>query len=150
MIQLHTYVESRLQRWAAWNRETVKFGPQRVRSWWGPMVLDRNVGRQGVPNAVKYDPTECQQTDQAVYALEHKLREVIVEHWLRGGTVEQSMKRLNCGKQTYYNRLARANHELLGYLNDQAAGIPLPRPYVPETKRLTNVDGFRTFSATVV
>ena len=125
-MQIHTYVDARLSRWAAWYHSGTKPGPKRISSWWGPMILNRSVaqGNGGVAR-ISFDPTECEETDRAVRHLGAELHAVIVEYWLKGGTVEQKCRALHCCKQTLYNRIERAKAELLGHMNDQAAGVEL-------------------------
>lgn len=124
-MQLHTYVEARLNRWCLWYLAGARPGPERVRSWWGPMVLDRNVKRE-LRAEPKVDPTEAIETDKAVDALVFELRAAVHEVYLRGGTMDQHARSLGCTRVTVYARLSRANVKLLGYFNDMAADIPFP------------------------
>lgn len=123
-MQLHTYVEARLNRWSIWFHSGSRPGPRKVISWWGPMVLDRNVAQHRT--SVIVDPTEAQETDRAVHALAAELRAAVIEVYTRGGTMEQKARALRCCRDTVYVRLQRANVKLLGYFNDQAAGVQLP------------------------
>ena len=70
---------------------------------------------------VRVDPTEAEETDAAVRKLPPMLRDAVMEQWTAHGTVEQKCRKLGVrSRQTFYNRLARANNELLGILNDMA------------------------------
>lgn len=146
-MQLHTYVESRLVRWAYWVQMGARPGPQRVVSWWGPCILDRNVA-QPMRRTLKIDPTETEETELAVRALAVELRDAIIEMWTMGGTSDEKAKRLRCDRVTLWRRVNRANAKLLGYFNDQAAGIPLPEPE-PVKNKLTVRNRISIFPATV-
>lgn len=149
-VQLHTYVEARLNRWRAWYLAGRRPGPERVISSWGPLILDRNVGGgDAAVKPVKVDPTEAIQTDKAVDALAYDLRCAVHEVYLKGGTVEQKARSLGCHRDTVYDRISRANTKLLGYFNDQAAGISLPAPDRALKKSLTHSDKKPKILATV-
>ena len=147
-MQLHTYVEARLNRWRVWYHLGRRPGPERVISSWGPCILDRNVGQHGKASA-KVDPGESLETDRAVDALVFELRAAVHEVYLKGGTMEQHARALGCHRDTVYDRLARANCKLLGYLNDMAAGIPLPLRDRSLKKSLTHSDKNPKIPATV-
>ena len=127
-LQLHTYVETRLARWRTWLNAGSRPGPRRVKSWWGPSLLDPHIGQSGRVVGPKVDPTEAEETDRAVRALPYELRKAVLEVWTRGGTLTQKANALHCDRRTLYRRLERANTTLLGYFNDQAAGLALPAP----------------------
>ena len=126
--QLHTYVETRLAHWRVWYHSGAKPGPRELISWWGPAIIDRNVEQLGRTIKIRVDPTEAEETDHAVRALPYDLRKAVFEFWTRGGTMEQKARALRCSRVTLYARLDRANTRLLGYFNDQAAGLELPAP----------------------
>jgi DNA-directed RNA polymerase specialized sigma24 family protein len=128
MTQLHTYVEGRLRRWAIWFHAGERPGPKRVISFWGPMILNRNVEQTNRPRTVSVDPTEAELTNRCVYALPRELLDVVLEVYTKGGTVEQKARALGCCRKTVYDRLDRVNIKLLGYFNDVEAGIALPAP----------------------
>lgn len=125
--QLHTYVEARLGRWAVWYRWGARPGPRPVRSWFGA-ILDHNVEQiGGVSTSCPVDINEALETNRAVMALSGELREAVFEGYLKGGSVEQKCRALGLrSRQSYYDRLNRAYGLVLGYLNDLAAGVPLP------------------------
>jgi hypothetical protein len=132
-MQLHTYVEARLGRWYLWHRWGPYPGPKSVISWWGPMIIEPNVEQIGRPSTTcPVDIDEAEETQRSVMALlavDDDLYKVIVQAYLRGGTIEQKIRALGCkSNKTYYNRLERAYVKLLGFFNDAGAGVPLPRP----------------------
>lgn len=115
------YVNTRLNQWAEW-------------------VAKRNDGL-GYPRAVAFSrmahsgsfgpssPDMCEdawEVEQCVTHLEKSLRAAVIEFYLRPGTCEQKAKALMCCKKTMYSRIDRAHNEILGLLNDLAAGISLP------------------------
>lgn len=148
-IQLHTYVEGRLNRWRVWYLSDRRPGPDRVISSWGPLILNRNVADPTRERPVKVDPTETMETDKAIDALVYELRAAVHEVYLQGGTMEQKARALGCHRDTVYERLNRANHKLLGYFNDIAAGIDLPRRDQRLKKSLTHSDKNPKILATV-
>lgn len=146
---LHTYVEMRLNRWAAWYHAGERPGPCRIESWWGPMILNRSVAQTGrVPVRVSFDPVEAELTDRCVRALPGELRLVVFEVYTRGGTMEQKARTLGCCRDTVYERVSRANVKLLGFFNDVEAGVALP-VYDKQKKVLNNSDKVFKFSAMV-
>lgn len=148
-MQLHTYVEGRLGRWSYWvTTSLTRGGPRRVTSWWGPMVLDRNVEQIGRRRTLRIDPTEAEETELAVRALPCELRDAVIQAWTKGGTNDQKAKACGCCRETFWRRLQRANVKLLGYMNDIAADIPLPEPE-PIKKYLTVRNSFPNIPATV-
>jgi hypothetical protein len=117
-----------------------------VRSWWGPMVLDPQVQQSrtgGVPMAdppCEVDREEAQETERCIAVLPEKLRDVITQTYIHGGTVEQLLEALHCCRWSYYTWLYKAYDQLLGYFNDVACGVPLPAIGAADTKRLTVPD----------
>lgn len=70
--------------------------------------------------------SHCIDVDKCVCALEADYRAVIMECYTAVGTKEAKSRRLQISVKTFDNRLVKAHHEILGLLNDLAAGIPLP------------------------
>ncbi len=63
----------------------------------------------------------------------------------RGMTVAAMARECGCHRDTFYARVARGHQAILGYLNDIAAGVPLPRPAMQKQKN--GVDTAPTLSA---
>ena len=123
----HIYVEARLGRWSVWCRWGPRPGPRRLRSSYGPMILDPNVEQIGRPSVqCPVDLSEAEETQRAVMALERELRDAVCECYLEGGTIRQKSAILGITPRAFYYRLDRAYVRLLGYFNDLAAEIPLP------------------------
>jgi hypothetical protein len=126
-----TYVDGRLFRWGQYVRWLIRGAgttdptPKDVRSWWGPVVHDRLVQENSrIASSIDcpVDAEEARETDAAVRKLreiDERLYQVIVECYVKGGTVEQKVAAIGVKSiQTYYNRLQRAQAELLGLMND--------------------------------
>lgn len=158
MPQIQTYVEKRLACWAIWARWGGHVGPKRVVSWYEKAIMAPNVqGRGGDTRPCPVNEAEAYETHRAVGVLAEHLRDTVIECWLWSGTADMKAKRLGISRQHFYERLAVANHKVLGYLQDIAADIPLPAPEVShkrakirrDKKCLTLPDSFRTFRATL-
>lgn len=63
--------------------------------------------------------------ERAVQALPLDLKNVIMTFYLRTATAEQMAKELNCHRDTLYVRLHRAHVEIMGLLQDMAAGMEI-------------------------
>lgn len=146
-VRIETYVTMRLQRWGIYQRWLAHGGtdprPARVRSWYGPMILDRLrqvSGKRRMPSpyadACPVEIDEARETQRCVRALDAvypalsapSIGEVLAECYVWGGTTEQKLSALRCCRDTYYRRLDLAHQELLGLFNDAASGRPLPMP----------------------
>ena len=137
MAAPQTYVMMRLSRWAVYCiwRDALFIRspkPKPVRSWWGLILSNRVHDPDRLPARVTrpcpVDVVEAEETDRCVRLLDKKLLCVIVLQYLtcmRRELRVAAMKPAGCAK-TYYNRLDRAHYELLGLMNDVAAGIEPP------------------------
>ena len=123
-----TYVMGRLDRWSVWYKSGADPKPSRVISSWGPLIMNRNVQQIGLPKRPHVDQSEAIETDKAVDALIWDLRNAVHVTYIGRGTMEQKAKDLGIERRALYYRLDHAYNTLLGYFNDQAAGIPLPKP----------------------
>lgn len=158
MAQLHTYVQKRLAAWALWRLWGSSGKPPHVVSWYEKVVMAPNVqGRGNDHEQCPVNEGEAYEMHQCINALAPYLRDTIVTEWTRAGTADMKAKWLGVSKSTYFERQTVAEGKLLGYLNDQAAGVPLPQPLAnPKRakmrngkKSLTLPDCFRTFHATM-
>jgi hypothetical protein len=119
-----TYVHMRLIQWGDW------------------VVRGRNVGRNGFPSqsafarwmpsagASAWSPlldVEAEEVDQCVLRLEGPRRELVRRYYTRSITSAMLARELGCCEKTLYNRMTIAHNEILGMLNDLAAGIELPK-----------------------
>jgi DNA-directed RNA polymerase specialized sigma24 family protein len=124
---LNTYVMSRLCLWAEW----------RLRRDDGGLGYPRHSAFAKSPGAGFWSPemdSAACEMDQCVCALERDLHQAVMEEYTRTGTQEQKAKRCGCTAKTFCARLERAYRELLGLMNDQAAGLPLPVHVYDEEK----------------
>jgi DNA-directed RNA polymerase specialized sigma24 family protein len=55
---------------------------------------------------------EASDVDSAVDALPRELHDVVIEHWLKKGTVEKHARSCRCGVTTYYQRLSHAHERI--------------------------------------
>jgi hypothetical protein len=143
-VSLNTYVIGRCNRWGSYIRwldysGVFGSGPKPIRSWWGPVVLDKNVA-QGWRDPRENCPVDAQEvleTDKAVRRLPEELSTLMmVEHVVRvrfrdeKGRVKhrepsQQEKADMCeiSRTTYWRRCNDAYGQLLGLMNDISAGI---------------------------
>lgn len=124
-LQLHTYVEARLGRWAVWCRwnEGGSAGPRRVVSQLGHL---REVARcTATLLDCPVDEAEARETDRCINALATDLRLAIQQTYLHRGTGEEKARRLGCTRMTLWNRTQVAYVRLLDLFNAAAAGLPL-------------------------
>lgn len=133
-----SYVEARLGRWGLYQRWLRRgklagraTGLAPMGSWWYTIVMQPNVQGRGQAIAppdkpCPVDREEADETTRCIAVLEDNLRWWIVEAYVMMGTIEQQRNALGCCRWTYYSWRGRAYHELLGYFNDVAAGVPLP------------------------
>lgn len=118
-----TYVHMRLIQWGDW------------------VVRGRNVGRNGYPGQAAFArlmpssessawspllDVEADEVDQCVRRLEAQRRELVTRYYTRTITSTLLARELGCCEKTLYNRMTIAHNEILGMLNDLAAGIELP------------------------
>lgn len=117
----NSYVNSRLEAWAAWRakREDSGLGYPKQSAF---MRLLPSGGSFWTPEMT----SAAEEIDKCVVALIPERRLVIMLAYTRNATIQQKAKLCGCCEKTYYNRLAQAQRDILGYLNDLAAGVPLP------------------------
>ena len=70
--------------------------------------------------------SQCINVDKAVCALIPERRDVVMAHYTWAGTKEFKANRCGVCVRTYDARLSMAHHDMLGLLNDLAAGVKLP------------------------
>jgi hypothetical protein len=132
----HQHVIGRCDRWGTfvlWTQHVGVWqcGPKPVRSWYGPMILDRNVAQkwQDERDKAPCDPVEAMETDKAIRRLPPELCAVItLEHAVRGTrqrpiTQEMKAKMLEISRTTYWRRCNDAYRLLLGIMNDIACNL---------------------------
>jgi hypothetical protein len=127
-------VMERLNRWTVYMHWLSRGGgslpgPAYVRSWWVKLVLEDNV--QGRGRLARNDPPcpvnalESGKTTLCVRALPTDLREVIIQAFLEGGTVQQQAHAVGCSIGSYYRKKEDAYCLLFGLFNDVEMGVPL-------------------------
>jgi|GEM_PF-2980518 len=131
-----TYVESRLALWAA----------QKARREDGGLGMPRKSAFVREISGGFWTPdmdSACYEVDQCVCALIPERREAIeacyeTDKRFRFMTIKQKATAMDVHKNTYYNRLELAMKDILGFLNDLAAGIPVT-PYTVRTSALNEI-----------
>lgn len=119
---LTTYVDERLEEWAYWRARKEDSGigwPKK-----SPFVRERTGGGSGDWTPAMND--DANEIDQCVVALIEVRREAIMQMYCRTSTLQQKYKECFCCERTFFNRLKMAKIDILGYLNDLAADVPLP------------------------
>jgi hypothetical protein len=123
------YIAMRLNEWAKDRLRKLDSG-----TGWASQVPWAN-GDMPKSGFVQYIPDINTHNDEieacvvAIYATDRKMFEVIMLAYCElNTTVEQKAKRLGCCVKSFYNYLGQANRLVLGYLNDLACGIKLPKP----------------------
>lgn len=158
MPQLNTYVQQRLGKWAIWVHWGSSGKPSHVVSWYEKIVMAPNIqGRGADTGPCPVDEAEAYETHLCIASLPPYLRDTVREEYTRAGTTEMKARQLGIAPRTYFERLEVAYCKLLGYLNDQAAGIDLPTPQADPKrvkkgtvkKCLTSPHSFRTFAGTM-
>lgn len=114
-------VDAQCVNWMWWVRGAgVSWpGPKDVRSWWGPLLLDPNMGNPGVPGVinVRVNVAAAEALHYRIKRLETRLRRALRQHYLKGGTKEQKARACGCSPAAFYNWLHEA-HTLLAEMAD--------------------------------
>lgn len=75
--------------------------------------------------------------DAAVESLPDGLKVVLIEYWVRGGLIDQKVRRCRCTRRTFYRRLDDANRKVVQLVQERrrsygrarvARGEPAPQP----------------------
>lgn len=120
-----TYIQNRLVAWAIWSerRDGGGLGFKKKVSW---HTETHGTAFAGTPEFSE----ECNDIDKCVVALhvenEQLYQVIMLEYRMPWMTLPKKLKQLGCCKQTYYNKIPMAHRQILGYLNDIAAGVKLP------------------------
>jgi hypothetical protein len=119
---LTTYVDSRLEQWALWRarREDSGIGFPKQSAF----AKEAGSGSFGAWTPAMND--EAAEIDQCVVALIEVRREAIMQMYCRTSTLQQKYKECFCCERTFFNRLKMGKIDILGFLNDLAADVPLP------------------------
>jgi hypothetical protein len=129
-IAFNTYIIYRCNRWGTYERWYEGSGireskPKRVRSWWGPVVLDGNVKQdwRDPRDICPVDIAEALETRASVYGLPYLLRDVLIQEHVKVSTQEQKAVALKFSRTTFWRYRELAYARLLGRLNDAAIGL---------------------------
>ena len=128
----HLHVIQRCNRWGTfilWQEYTglQDSRPKAIRSWWGPLILDRNVAPNHTWEARRdpcpVDVQEVLETAEAVRRLPDVLRDVLTIEHTCSGTQEHKAMVLHISRTTYWRRCQSGYGLLMGLMNDVAAGL---------------------------
>ena len=117
---LDTYVVSLMVMWANWRARRMDGGT----GYPTKSAFVINPGSSGY-----WSPeldSKCYDIDRIVVILSSERKEAVMKHYTVTGTKEQKAKLCGCCVRTYDARIDMAHRDILGYLNDIAAGIALP------------------------
>jgi hypothetical protein len=129
-------IDKLLLNWAMWKKGVgVQVGaPKRATSWWGPMVLDPNMGSEESTHHTTVDQIAARHLDQLIAKLETRLRRTLSEHYLLGGAKSQKAKAVGCSERTFYNWLDEAHVAV-----SDALRIKMSKPHcvvAPDSEKL--------------
>lgn len=118
MAERNKIAVMRLNEWADWVHSGIRSGPAMMRSWWGPMVTDPNMGANdgyGRRSKEPVNDVRAGYTDEAVKALEFMPKLYIWQHYIKGGTKEQKAWACGCSAAQFYRNLADAEQLVANY-----------------------------------
>lgn len=102
----------RLNEWGHWVAMSRRLGgPRELRSWWGSMVTDPNVGAGIQPMRRLHEPVNEERamaTDAVIKVMPRRERVCIWQQYVSGGTKEQKAQRYGCKPATFYEHLEQA------------------------------------------
>lgn len=121
---MNLHINARLTMWARWRCGSGSSN----RSPFPIYNLPKSPDPDDAPprgSFVPIVPLECGETDRCIVALHPDLRAVVEAFYLWVGPMDQKCRALGCCEKTAYNRLYRAQDDIMGYLNDLSAGVPV-------------------------
>jgi hypothetical protein len=124
-----SYIAFRINQWANWRARRDDNGngwPSKLPGYDGMPI---GTGQKNFSPDV---PEECMQIESCMIALRVVNKELydvlILAYTKHMMTAEQKSIKMGYGtSRTFYNRIGTAHNLMLGFLNDLAAGIPLPK-----------------------
>lgn len=118
MIQ---YINTRLNIWAEWHRKRQDSGGGFPKECCYTRLQAR--GADGFQLTLDEKAWEMH---RAVHSLDEILRQAIFAFYTGKGTIDQRARDCDCSFKTLYRRIDQAHVQLLGWLNDEAAGVQHP------------------------
>ena len=104
-------VTTRLIRWGCWSK-TDAFGVGLPPHSWEGRCHERGGATPDLsPRPLPHYPEE-EQTEAFVVRMPPHLREIVKEHYIEGGTVDDKAKELRVSKRIYFERLTMAKRWL--------------------------------------
>jgi hypothetical protein len=127
---MNLHINARLEMWARWRcgSGSANYSPYPIYN------MPKSADAHDAPprrSFVPIVPIECSVTDKCIVALPPELRDVVEVFYLWTVPMDQKAKALGCCEKTVYNRLYRAQDDIMGYVQDLSAGVAV----VPWTVR---------------
>ena len=119
------YIHTQMSIWAKWSisRTSKGLGYPPV----SPMFKDARLGSvygSGIPAGICIDSLDnMHDMDKAVERLSRSHQTLVAEFYIVGGKSVEIADRLGISKKQMYENLDGLHHQVLGHLNDIAAGI---------------------------
>lgn len=126
-------IERRLLNWARW-----KIGCTSGGLGYAATAMRERVDGEGY-DAQAHIPTvdtEAEQTEQAVQALDGRLRMTVETFYIDGGSERKKLAKLCCSKTTLHARIDEAHRALSAWLSGQAAAARDERARVERLQRV--------------
>lgn len=117
------YIDKRMASWAEWRarRADSGLGFSKMVSFMYAAPQDANPN--ATPAGFNQDALDI---DKCVVALVEYKREIVMLHYCQGGTNKQKWTAIGISETTYYARIGAAKRDVIGYLQDLYADVPLP------------------------
>lgn len=101
------FMKSLLGEWGRWRRSW-HFGPRRMQSWWGKVILDRFLPMAARADERPIDEDRAQDTHDMLSALDPQLRLVLLIQFVIGGSKEEKSHACGLSPRGFYYALDRA------------------------------------------
>jgi len=123
------YINERMNRWAEWRVH----GRYAKGLGFPTMAAFARLAPATTGARTPIVDSECLEVEEAFVACmatNAPLAQVLYLYHCRasGMTVAQMARECGCHRDTFYARVERGHQVIIGFLNDLAAGVPLPRP----------------------
>jgi hypothetical protein len=112
------YINVRCNQWAEWHRRRVDSGLGFPKECCYTRLQGR--GPDGWQLTIDESAWEIH---RAVHSLDDCLRMAVTVFYLGRGTIEQRARDCRCSFKTLYRRIDQAHVEIMGWLNDESAGV---------------------------
>jgi len=127
-------IERRLLNWARW-----KIGCTSGGLGYASVAIVERIDLKGWDSQAHIPTvdTEAEQTEQAVQALDGRLRMTVVTFYIDGGSERKKLAKLCCSKTTLHARIDEAHRALSAWLSGQASAAREERARVERLQRVS-------------